>query len=198
LNVRTSGTGDKVVFDMLPGTFGSIFTASGGVTVEMQNDADEFAIRGNDAANNMKVGQYDDGTTTAVYIEASGDKNADIKVFKDLAALPDTNPITFLLAGGNDSITGVPVAITAKHIDAQALELEPIDADRELVIYGGDGDDTLQGGLGNDELWGGEGNDTFKTAAESDGADNYHGGAGTDTMNYSLRTENVVADINPG
>ena len=31
----------------------------------------------------------------------------------------------------------------------------------KLMVYGGDGTDTLKGGTGNDSLYGGEGNDTF-------------------------------------
>ncbi len=193
----TSST-DKVVIDMLPGAFGTLFTNKGGVTINMKNAGDTFALRGSDAANNMKIGEYDDGTNKTLYVEASGDKYADIKIFKDSASTPDTNPYTFLLAGGKDTFTGVPSNIEAKHIDAVVTALDPVSATYELHVYGGADDDTLQGGLGNDDLYGGPGNDTFNSAATADGADNYYGGADSDTVSYALRTGNVTADINPG
>src|SRR5688572_13541473 len=47
MNITTSGSGDKIVFDLLPGSFGSIFSTTGGVTIEFAHASDEFAVRGN-------------------------------------------------------------------------------------------------------------------------------------------------------
>jgi Ca2+-binding RTX toxin-like protein len=78
------------------------------------------------------------------------------------------------------------------------------------VIYGGPGNDTLSGGGGADTLYGEDGNDTFDETLYDDedadglpyevaasqastGADTFVGGAGTDTVDYSARTGNVIA-----
>jgi hypothetical protein len=68
------------------------------------------------------------------------------------------------------------------------------------VLDGGAGDDTLTtrsaipttfiGGPGNDTLQGGSGADTFVQGAAPDGADDVHGGAGADSVDYTQRPAN--------
>ncbi len=187
LNITTHASiADKLVFDLLPGSFGSLFGSSGGATVTAKA-TDSIAVRGTNAANNMKVGE----SGTSVYLEVTGDTKADIKIG---GTLPTT--YTFVLGDGADSITGAGGdKINATHIDPTATALTPLAATRNLVVYGGSGKDTLQGGNGDDVLYGGDDDDTFLTAADDDGSDTYHGGAGVDTMSYAGRTDAVVADI---
>jgi hypothetical protein len=54
-----------------------------------------------------------------------------------------------------------------------------------VILQGEGGSDTLSGGLGNDSIDGGIGGDTFKALNVRDGADDFVGGAGEDTANYS-------------
>lgn len=191
MNITTSGSGDKIVFDLLPGSFGSIFSTTGGVTVTFTNAGDEFAVRGNTAANKMKVGE----TGGDVYVEVSGDTKADIKLTGG-AFIPES--LTFLLGDGNDSLEAIEVTtISASHIDSAATALAALSANYSLIVYGGEGDDTIRGGLGDDTLYGNAGNDTFLSATTDDGSDTFIGGSGTDTVSYAGRTNPIIADINP-
>ncbi|PVE26440.1 hypothetical protein DC522_01365 [Microvirga sp. KLBC 81] len=61
------------------------------------------------------------------------------------------------------------------------------------TLYGGEGNDGLSGGAGNDTLyndagrdtlWGGDGNDTFKIGADEGAADEVHGGADGDEVEF--------------
>ncbi len=190
MNITTSGSGDKIVFDLLPGSFGSIFSTTGGVTIESASGNDEFAVRGNTSANKMKAGEV----SGDVYIEVSGDTKADIKLTGWTA--PQT--LSFLLGDGADTFEAFDVAtISATHIDSAATALDPLSDDFPLIVYGGEGDDTIRGGLGDDTLYGNAGADTFLNADEDDGSDTFVGGAGTDTVSYASRTNQITADINP-
>lgn len=193
LNITTaSGSADKVVFDLMPGSFGSIFSTSGGVTVAMANAGDEFAVRGSAGNNNMKVGQNAGGT--AIFVEASGDTKADIK----LSGVGLPTSMTFALGAGTDTFTGdVVSAVTAAHIDSTVTSLSKL-AVSALVVYGGEDADTLAGGNGADEIYGGAGNDTLLAGGTGDGNDILSGGEGTDTVSYAARTAGVDVDINPG
>jgi hypothetical protein len=192
MNVTTSSaTASKIVFDLLPGSFGSIFSTTGGVVVDFDNAGDEFAVRGNTSANKMKVGE----TGGDVYVEVSGDTKADIKLTGG-ANIPGS--LSFLLGDGADTFEAIDVAtLSATHIDSAATVLDPLSATYAVVVYGGDGDDSIRGGMGNDSLYGNAGNDTFLNATADDGSDVFAGGAGTDTVSYAGRTAQVLADINP-
>jgi Ca2+-binding RTX toxin-like protein len=80
------------------------------------------------------------------------------------------------------------------------------------LLDGGEGDDVLDGGNGDDELVGGEGNDVLldgRGADRVDGSegddtvmaaadcadDHYEGGAGDDTLDYSVATSAIVVDL---
>lgn len=192
MNITTSSsTASKIVFDLLPGSFGSIFSTTGGVVVDFDNAGDEFAVRGNTSANKMKIGE----TGGDIYVEVSGDTKADIKLTGG-ASIPGS--LSFLLGDGADTFEAIDVAtLSATHIDSAATALDPLSATYSLVVYGGDGDDQLRGGLGDDDLYGNAGNDTFLNDDTDDGSDEFWGGAGTDTVSYAARTAAVTADINP-
>lgn len=192
INISTNaGVASKIVFDLLPGNFGTIFSTTGGVTINFANAGDEFAVRGNAAANKMKAGEAGGD----VYVEVSGDTKADIKLTGGVN-IPEV--MTFLLGDGADNFDAIDVtSVSAAHIDSTATALAPLPATYSLVVYGGEGDDTLRGGLGNDTLYGNAGNDTFLTHTAVDGADEYWGGAGTDTVSYAGRANGITVDINP-
>jgi Ca2+-binding RTX toxin-like protein len=192
MNITTTASAaSKIVFDLLPGSFGSIFSTTGGVTIDFEHASDEFAVRGNTAINKMKVGE----TGGDVYVEVSGDTKADIKLTGGVN-IPGT--LTFLMGDGADTFEAVDVAtISATHIDTAATALDPLSATYSLAVYGGEGDDTLRGGLGDDDLYGNAGNDTFLNHNVDDGSDEFWGGAGTDVVSYASRTSSVTTDINP-
>jgi Ca2+-binding RTX toxin-like protein len=66
---------------------------------------------------------------------------------------------------------------------------------------GGDGGDVLYGYFGDDRLFGGAGNDVMYGEADNDfmdgggGADVFWGGTGTDTADYSARTNGVTVTL---
>ena len=64
-----------------------------------------------------------------------------------------------------------------------------------LTVYGGADADEIQGGAGADQLHAGAGDDVFYTAAASDGADVYDGGADEDSLSYEKRTAAVTIKI---
>jgi Ca2+-binding RTX toxin-like protein len=79
--------------------------------------------------------------------------------------------------GGNDSLRSVD-SIKIRH-----------------EILGGSGNDFCRGGGGNDTLLGGDGNDVIDGGW---GADVMQGNAGIDTVDYSHRTEEIMAYLKPG
>ncbi|MDZ4136397.1 MAG: cadherin-like domain-containing protein, partial [Paracoccaceae bacterium] len=74
------------------------------------------------------------------------------------------------------------------------------------VLHGGDGDDKLFGeagndllhdGAGRDEIFGGDGDDHVIAAPDAED-DQFHGGDGFDTLDYSQTTEGVIIDLSAG
>jgi Ca2+-binding RTX toxin-like protein len=71
-------------------------------------------------------------------------------------------------------------------------------------LSGGNGPDTLDGNAGNDDLYGGDGNDTlngddgddyFFEDYAANGADDFSGGAGRDSISYSGRTTAITVTM---
>lgn len=66
------------------------------------------------------------------------------------------------------------------------------------LVKGGDGNDLITLGAGNDKGFGGDGDDTFVILTSNpgkDGKDEYHGGSGTDTLDFSLVTSEIEIDL---
>ncbi len=64
------------------------------------------------------------------------------------------------------------------------------------IIKGGSGSDVIYGGLGNDSLAGEAGDDTFlEEGPVSNGSDEFHGGTGTDTVDYTSRTASLTVTM---
>lgn len=182
--ITGTAASEKVIFDMLPGSFGTtILSTSGGVTVDMGTGTDSFMLRGTGSADKFVAGVSAAGDT---YFDLTNDNKADIRV---IAA----DSFGLSLLGGADTFTAVGGAISAAHISATVTSLTPMTTG--LTVYGGDGVDQIQGGDGDDLLFGGPGDDTFKSAAADDGSDKLVGDAGVDLVDYSNRSLAVVVDI---
>jgi Ca2+-binding RTX toxin-like protein len=193
LAVIGTTVGDKVIVDLLPGSFGTkIFSARGGLSVDFtatnSSGTDSLMVRGSGAAERFKVGET---SNSDIYLELTGDKNADVKVTTGA-----TSPsLTFSLGAGGDTFNGSPATADVTGFSGTAIGIVPINA--ALTVYGGGGNDVLQGGAGDDSLNGGDNDDTFKSGVTADGSDIFSGDNGTDTVDYSNRTAAVVADIGP-
>ncbi|PKN55246.1 MAG: hypothetical protein CVU56_22465 [Deltaproteobacteria bacterium HGW-Deltaproteobacteria-14] len=179
----TSGD-DEVILDIAQGSFGTVFSATGGVTIDMAGGtADAFKVRG----SNVGIDKFTAGESGGVaFFELSGDKTADVMV-------SNAEEFVFALGDGNDVFSGAGGAISANHLSSGVTALDAFSAD--LSVNGGAGNDTITGGDGDDTLSGGDGDDTFKSAAVADGADVMNGNAGTDTMDYSARTGDLTVTL---
>lgn len=174
----TAANNEKVVLDLLSGSFGAtVFAATGGMTIDLgTGTGDMFSIRGTGGVDKWTIGE----NSSNLYWELSGDTTADLKV---VAA----DSVSISLSGGNDTLTARGGTITATHLAGGALTtLAAVSS--ALTVNAGDGDDTITGGNGNDVLNGAAGNDIFKTHSAADGDDTVNGGAGTDKMDYTGRT----------
>ncbi len=66
--------------------------------------------------------------------------------------------------------------------------------DGDDVLFGGAGDDVISDGQGADRVDGGDGDDRVIAAADR-ADDDYQGGAGNDTLDYSAATKGVIVDL---
>ena len=192
--VVTGGTAvDKVILDLLPGSFGSTILSGAtgtGIAIDLLGGSDAFMIRGTGAIDRISLGKSPAGHA---FVDLNGDGKADVMV-------SNTEAFTASLGGGADLFNAAGVTATGGAISAAALSpgITSLAAmSTGVTVYGSDGDDVLQGGNGNDVLFGGDGNDTFKTASTSDGDDRYYGGNGTDTIDYSARSADVAVTLGP-
>ena len=182
VNIQGTNGPDRVVFDLLPGSFGQLFTAAGGCTVDLLDGQDTFSLRGSTGPDRVTVGMSKVGD---LFYELSGDKLADIRVAHAetfVVGLSDGNDI-FSARGG--TVSGVHLSATVSSVAAVSLP---------MTINGGEGDDTLTGGDADDVLSGGPGDDEFLTPTK-DGADTYDGGPGTDLISYATRKMSIVVDL---
>ncbi|MEZ4267238.1 MAG: calcium-binding protein [Myxococcota bacterium] len=178
----TSGD-DEVIIDAAPGSFGTIFSTQGGISVDMAGGTgDAFKVRGSSGADKWSVGT--DGTDH--FFELSGDKNADVWVV-------GAESYVVALGDGNDTFTGAGGAISAAHLVTGVTTLLPATA--AITVNGGAGNDIIQGGDGDDVLNGSDGDDIFKSAETDDGSDTMAGGAGTDTVDYGARLLNLTVTL---
>jgi Ca2+-binding RTX toxin-like protein len=180
ITITGTGADEKVVVDMLSGSFGpSVLSNAGGIVVNLAAGTDSFSLRGTSGADKYTAGR----SGADSYFEVSGDTVADIRVV-------GAESMALSLSGGADIFTGRGGAITGTHLITGTTVASLTALTAAVTVNGGDGDDTLTGGDGADTLGGGNGNDLFKTStgATADGDDEYTGGAGTDKMDYSGRT----------
>jgi Ca2+-binding RTX toxin-like protein len=188
---------NKVILDFLPGSFGTkVLGATGGIDVDFATDGgeeDSLMIRGLSTGENYKIGQGD--TDDFVYLEVTGDKNADVRVKPHADGLK----LTVSLGGGADTLTASPIADSVLNFNNMLIAggVVKLSEDYGVIAYGGALIDTFTGGDGDDEFYGGAGADIFKMGDEDDGADVYQGDADLDTVDYSNRTEDLFIDVGP-
>jgi Ca2+-binding RTX toxin-like protein len=112
---------------------------------------------------------------------------------------PDSDTITYAAADRGVSVTPED----GRDNDGRPGDRESVSPDferfigsgfRDAPLFGTPDADIMLGNGGDDQVAGGQGNDTF-TSEGVDGADDYHGGPGTDTMNYSSRPQAVLVDL---
>jgi Ca2+-binding RTX toxin-like protein len=189
INIGAAGT-SKIVLDLLPGTFGNIFGTTGGITITGGAGL-SVGVRGTAAANAFKMAQEGASAAGPFYMELTGNAQADVKIVGN----PDL--ISFALGDGADSFTAQGQVLTTSVLGGSGTTGDV--ATEAVTVFGGLGNDTLKGGLMDDTLNGGEGNDVFQMSALAvdDGGDIYIGGAGTDTVDYSGRTNAVNVSIAP-
>lgn len=163
----SAGTADEqVIVDFSAGPFSLGAAGQPGFDIDLGGGTgDQITVRGQDSTSSIdhfRVGASGISHGTSAVIDTVRD-----------IAFAGVESLQFLLLAGNDIFSaegGMGVG------DSPSIGIH---------VLGGEGNDTLRGGAGDDTLEGGAGNDVFWTAAESDGADVYVGGLGTDTMSYS-------------
>jgi Ca2+-binding RTX toxin-like protein len=186
---------DKVILDLLPGSFGTkIFGATGGITVNFDNgdvtDEDAFMVRGGASKETFKFSNVGDDE---IYAELSGDKNADVHISAADEALLT---LSVSMGAGDDVVNAAALVADANKFGGTAIVLTP-PLKAKLVAHGGLGNDTFTGGAAADEFYGGAGNDTFKAVEATDGGDIYQGDADIDTVDYSARKLSLSVDVGP-
>jgi Ca2+-binding RTX toxin-like protein len=171
IDVTESSPGDQtLILDYGGGLFAIGSKTAAGVTVDLggQTGADAVKVIGTPGVDNFVAG--------AAGIALNSDAFVDI-------TLANVEELVFSLDDGDDTFSGAGNATTGAAYGAA------------IVVYGGNGNDTLRGGDGNDTLYGGAGNDLFLTGAVADGNDALHGGADTDTADYSPRLAALTITI---
>lgn len=182
ITVTGTASDEKVILDLLTGSFGStILSSAGGIAIDLGSGTDSFGIRGRAIADRIVAG-YSAGTG-ASYFEISGDATADVEV-------KAADILKIAASGGADTISGRGGAISGAHFASSVTTLSPLIT--AITVTGGDGADVLTGGNGDDVLYGDDGNDTFTTFDGDDGDDTLHGGSGIDLIDYSARTADLT------
>ncbi len=109
----------------------------------------------------------------------------------------DPNDATKLQAVRNDKVIGTRERDRIGKIminggagnDNITVDLGPQDADIQVSIYGGAGDDTITGGAENDSIWGGGGDDSIDGGM---GNDNINAGSGDDIVSGDEGDDYIV------
>jgi Ca2+-binding RTX toxin-like protein len=188
IDITGATSTNKIVIDLLPGSFGNIFSATGGITV---TGVPSIGIRGSTAANLVKMGQEGTSAGGPYYVELSGDVKPDLRI------VGQPQNLNIALGDGNDTFAAQgPTAIMVTTALGGSTPTGDVE-DLAVTVFGGAGLDSLKGGLGADTLNGGLGNDVFTTGAVADGADVYIGAEGTDVVDYSARTADLNVSIAP-
>ncbi len=162
------------------------------------------------AGNNTINGDADNDTITGALGNDTLSGGAGDDTFVEQGSATSTGADVFNGGAGTDTVdystrTAV-LTVTmdgAAANDGQPSELDNVKGDIENLICGTGNDiitgnalsNTITGGLGNDSINGGAGHDTFVEGALTSGADTLIGAAGTDTVDYSLRSTAVVVTM---
>jgi Ca2+-binding RTX toxin-like protein len=157
-------------------------------------DGDD-TLAGSDGDDVFTVAAEDDGADTI-----SGGAGTDTMNYEGRE-----DALTVTLDGtGNDGLSGETdnVGTDVENITGGSDDDTLTGSNVSNKILGGDGDDVLSGGAGNadctldaDILEGGAGDDTFNQGSAANCGDSMAGGAGTDIVTYTSRTNAVIVDI---
>jgi Ca2+-binding RTX toxin-like protein len=208
-NVRVSVSGTKLVI-----SDGAPITAHNGCTLNAQGDA-ECPI-GVDQINLLLRDKNDVVQYAAPHRASVGGEDGDDIVFGGLRqAVPGRSiqPVFYFGGAGRDTVTysfadrGVRVdsadnPASGRPEDGRPGDLESVGSDIERiegsnfadVLFGSPNADTMIGLAGRDFLAGGEADDLFLVTGD-DGADDYHGGPGRDTIDYTGRTQALTVQL---
>ena len=159
--------------------------------------------------NGSRVDVIGDFTTTSLRtstIHIEGGAGADTV---DFSALTSIHRIVFNSNGGVDTVIGearqqdvIDVVLTSP-LDVEVKingsgVADELTGDARIDIINGLGGNDILTGMGNDDrISGGSGDDRF-VAGLDDGNDYYKGGSGSDTLDMSMITANITANLNGG
>jgi Ca2+-binding RTX toxin-like protein len=181
-----AGENDNVMTDVenvTGGSGGDTLIGNAGANVLIANDGID-TLNAGDGNDTLDGGLHADsmsggaGTDGVLYASRTIGVTVDLDGVADDGASGEGDNAkadleTLIGGSGNDFLTGNGSANT---------------------IEGGAGADILDGLAGADLLKGGDGNDTFEQGSATDGADEMHGGADVDLLDYSGRTNGVSVD----
>jgi Ca2+-binding RTX toxin-like protein len=191
----TGGTGaETVIIDYMFGQFGIATAATDPlIAINLAGGNDVVQIRATTGADAVTFGTSLAGTTFANF-QTVGAKTA--RNYQDISML-NVETIMVSAGPGNDVITGQGGAALGLTVGDTLLT-----GATSLVVYGGDGDDTIQAGAASSGaafniLAGGAGNDYFPQANVL-ADDQISGGAGIDTVDYSAKSSLVNVTVGKG
>ncbi len=181
INVQGSpdGGAETVILDYLNGTFALGTAASPGVTIDLKNGTgDALKIRGTSGVDTVLMATTaPDAGTAGVYslglglngVAPTGIKNVIFNNIESVVVSTGPGNDVFSTNGKADAgIGGVPFGRTSSGTGPS------------MTIFGGDDDDSVNMGLAKG------------------GAVTVNGGAGSDTVDFSLRTANITATLGSG
>ncbi|NVB83297.1 MAG: hypothetical protein HOV81_33305, partial [Kofleriaceae bacterium] len=169
IDIAEASSGDQtVIVDARTGSLGLGRATGVGLTVVLGSGNDQFKLIGSNGADRIVVGASGIAFGADPYLDYT---------------LSGVESVTINGDAGNDTISGAGDTVTG------AAYPDP------LLLYGGDGTDSLRGGAGDDHCWGGDGDDTFLGGPAADGADSFTGGPGRDTADYAARTANLSLSL---
>ena len=119
--INGTGTADKVIFDTLPGTFGSVLmsgAAGTGFVFDLGGGTDTFSLRGTNGVDTIKMGNSVAGD---VFVDLNNDAKADVRVIA-------TETFSATLLAGADVFTAAGGTINASALATGVTTLVPMTA----------------------------------------------------------------------
>jgi Ca2+-binding RTX toxin-like protein len=184
-------------------------TLTGGLARDViEGDAGEDTVNGGANGDRLTGGSFSIADDTAADTLSGGigdDQLRNSGGADTYSGGDDTDTVNYSFTGGS---TGIDADIGTGSTDdgpgcpGAGCDGDTIQDDVEDLV-GDDGDDTLGGSSTTasvNVLTGAGGNDTLRGGSGTgpDGADDFNGNSGTDTVTYALRTDDIDADIGGG
>ncbi|MFO0746321.1 MAG: calcium-binding protein [Myxococcota bacterium] len=178
IEIVSGGAGN----DVLTGGSGNE-TLNGGAGNDTLTGGDGNDTLNGDAGNDLLVSNDDTSDGADVYVGGAGTDTVDYSA--------RTVGVTVTMDGvANDGETGADEGDNVK-ADVENF----IGSSGDDIVTGSAADNAFTGGDGDDILSGGAGNDWFYEEDADSGSDTFNGGAGTDTVDYSLRTGDLTVTM---